>query len=569
MNWQKQKKFVWLSRLFGDKKFVWFYWKLTLPGIFYGIVYAAGPFLALVLARQVANNQDDANVTALLTISSRGIFIQTFGIHITSIIVAASMPAIAGRQSKHAQDLHSMVRTVFYMGFLFSFLIVLIVQFIAEKMAISLLAARNIAIENLFPDSVIQYMTFYSQIIIFNSFFSFFDYYYKHFFFSAKYTRDLMYAYVFRLLFMVIAFPVFIKYSSHLPLYDRVLGYALLNVFEQVILSLYLFIFTHMPIIYRIRFFNKKLFYATKKSEYQQVSDFQRDVYVYQLVYKNPIFTIYKEQNRMYVYAFFRTGLNISYASLREIWFLGWATFIDRILLIIITFAFYAFSLNINTLTWRDYNTAILTTLNVRRYTYGFFQATSTVLPTALVTYELGRNNIAQAKQNAMRLFAWGHLLALVLGAFFVAAFVNLPYVFNKNANQQIINLAIILVLIYSVSEGFSAAYRVVFYLLWAGGNRFVMLASSIVNILRTIIIFFVFAYPIQTGNLWADGTYNQYILYYFVLQSSTIIRYLVTLMLFFWTKWTYNASQMKPSNWFKTIMHFVAIICRRLFARR
>lgn len=541
------KKFAYdrsfLAQMFGSKKFIKFYWSLAFPGILYGLLTSFGPFIATTLFRVFSNNpQDDSNITILYLVNARYLGLQGSFFAVVTTIVRASVSSIVNRQGMgDERALHSQVRAMIFLGICASVLVIVIVHVFSDKIAIDLLAAYNQNIKETTPEQIAFYFQFYMMVMSYDVLWLFLSVTHNIFFYSTKYIRDLLYVYFWRFVYIVVAYPLFIKYSNHYHITDRLLGLALLSTFEKVLVIVYAGVFTYLPWIYRFRFLRTKLLTTTNHN----VRDFQKDLHERYLIFKNRFICVYRERNRMFQYSFFRTGIKLRMEDFKLIFYLGWPALIDGYSLALINFFIGSWLGNIRYSSWADYNKITITTSTLRSTTYGFVSGTSSILPAALVTYELGRGNITQAKKNAWRIFWWGHLVSFAFAAVFLLSSWSIPQIIAKGQGERIIRLATIFTIIFGISEGFWLAYRVIFLLLSAGCNRYVMFANAGTSFLRIIILFFALNIRIQFGNLWAEGSDEQYIYYNLSFGSYTLVKYGVALLLFVFSKWTHNAQEM------------------------
>ena len=520
-----------LTRYFGDKEFISYYWRLFTPALFYGIFYAFGPIIVSNLFVLIPSKElfvDRVLITSKGSPISETSFINLVFTQGNSLwnamyffvvaVVRSGVGAIGsalGRNDK--EEIQATLRLITYILSLISFVIMVSICLDSTQILKSLqLVNHQIDQNSVLSKAVEQYINWSAISVILYGL----GMLYQPMFSTYRKTVVQMFSAFFAFMFILIAGPLYLYLSPNENIYTRCNMIALIVDFYYLIIVLYFVINCLFKNTLIVETLNPKVINHKYYKDHHKRFTIAASIKIEK--WRTKYFALYIVENPLRIFNFFSTGIWVSKREIKAFLYLGWPTFIDQIIWSVANVFLIIFSTNVSSSAWKEYNIAAKPASLLNSYVYSVANSFS-ILPSAFVAYELGLGNKSVATKNGWRLYHWGVVTALILMVlvFVIASFMPSITITNKDY----LSLSIGLTMIFGVSVLFNSAYQISLNLLFCGGNRFVQINNSLVTVINSFAVIVVINNQIVYHNLWSSPTESEFYLYYSIGKFYTIIK--------------------------------------------
>lgn len=586
-----------LHKIFGNNKFVKAFLKLVFPSLFWGLFTALVPILFNTMINSFYNDSKIGNQMYLSV--NYTAYLYGYLNPLVSSFIFAAFPAIGnyiGQHNKH--KLQEVMRWSTYISLIVCSLGLILEETFAEQIALSLVWQYTLPVTGA---NLVQ--TKYSIILIrwlaISGFFYLWLWLYVPTLSSMKNSRSLFYSSLIGFIYFIIAYPSFLtatwvdagngslatpKIQEHLYLVINGIGGIYLGYF--IIQPLFLLLYTIFPKNFKIleaRVHN--IFIRI----WNKINTFSRS---YQLFSRNkdekfPSLYILKSVNKEEYTDFekdtllFQTGFHVSFKRLKQMMVLAWAVLLDQIFYATLNLILTVYGTNFHGY-WngwngigpgsdqdsalslhmaKEYYKLILANVSlISSYIFTVYNGFS-LLPQYFVAYYLGNGDKQTAYHNSTILTNWSIAFGLFLAIIILiyGSFINeIEYATNnpdsfytflyKDKNiplgtyKQLWSDCYNMELIYALAVLFDTGVAMTYYILVAGGSRFIIIADSAIQLINALALLALYY-----------TNYDNFYVYYFVNRIHTFLKFIVGFIVIYMrgALWGID-SQRTRNSWFK-----------------
>lgn len=584
-----------IHKIFGNNKFIKAFLRLVFPSLFWGLFTALVPILFNTMINGFYHDNNIGN-QLYLSVNYTAYLFGYINPLIASFIFAA-FPAIGnyiGKNDKY--KLQEVLRWATYLSLTMCVIGLVLEEAFAEQISLALvwqLSGKLTGI-NLVQNN-------YSVILIrwlaASCFFYVWLWLYVPTLSSMKNSRALFYSSVVGFIYFLIAYPSYLHTSfvdtgsvvlanqfDQIKLYGVMNGIGGIYLGYYIIQPLFLLVYTYFPKefkIYEAKFLNSFIYIwngLNKISKEYQLNTRRKT----QRFFKPYILhSVNKEEYNDYErdVLMFQTGFKVSYVRLKQMMILAWAILLDQVFyatlnLILTVYGtnFHGYwqgwndipapdNLKLSLKMTKEYYKLILANVSlISTYIFTVYNGFS-LLPQYFVAYYLGNGDKQTAYHNSTILTNWSitfgmflALLIIIYGTFinqliYATADPHDLYYFTYNGKEYALgtykdlwDTSFNMELIYALAVLFDTAVAMTYYILVAGGSKFIVFADSLVQLINALALI---------GMYYTN--YDNFYVYYFVNRIHTFLKFFIAFIVIYMrgALWGID-TQYSKSSWFK-----------------
>ena len=512
------------TKYFGNKQFVYTFWKLLFPSLIWGFITSLVPLLFNVLCAYAKFSLGQGfNGNAYLAINyTYGIF-TTFNSLIT-VFLFAVLPAIGNFIGRgHYKMMRQTVRWAIYIGFIVALILMIFEQAFAKDM-MNLMVWSNEPTGNQTQLSVILL-----RFLSFIGFFYLWSWIYVPTLGSVKNTKVIFTSSFVAFCFFIIVTPLFLHFTND-SMDQAFYGLGAIYLIYFMIQPIYLYIYCKFIKTWRSIWYKCFSFYYQKHQE----------------LIRN---------DHVEIELLFMDHWNVSFQLVKRIFKLSWCIILDQSVYAIVTIIQTVFIINYGGkfITGANFNlngantyaaaanyykdiTSIPFMLNT--FMYGIFNA-FTIAPQYFVANELGKGNKELAYHNEFLCANWGILLGILFlvvmficsttlnETFFPSDNQQWYYIYISNTSNSYVTYSQLyydnnnIMFIFSGFMIINTLCSMLFFVMIEGGSKWTAVGDSLIQIIFTIIM--VIMYSVHY-----DSMYWYYAVSQIMLLAKVIVCYII-----------------------------------------
>ncbi len=585
----------WYNKIFCSTKFIKAFLRLTFPSLFWGLFTALVPILFNTM---INGFYKDAPVGNQLYLSvNYTSYVYGYINPLVSSFIFAAFPAFGNYIAQHNKlKLQEVMRWTAYLSLVFCTIGLCLEEGFASQIALVLVWQYTLPVTGV--DLVqLNYSIILIRWFAISGFFYCWLWLYVPTLSSMKNAKSLFYSSIIGFIYFIIAYTSYLATTlvnvgnvelaptaiqNHLYQVDNGIGGIYLGYY--IIQPVFLWFYIYWPKQFKvweayflnifihlwngINDLNKNYQLSTRKKPQRFPSNFQL------LSINKDEYTDYERDLLM-----FQTGFKVKWSTLERLWILSWAILLDQIFYATLNIILVVYGTNFHGY-WTDWNGIIVNndpglSLHMAKEYYKLILANVSListyiftiyngfslLPQYFVSYYIGKGDKQTAYHNSLILTNWsiviGLLLALIIviyGSFineliYSSASPSIYYYFTYHGTKialgtygQLWADSYYIELIYSLAVLFDTAVAMCYYILVAGGSKFVILADSacqVINVIALIALYYT--------------NYNNFYVYYMVNRIHTLLKAVVTIVVIYChgALWGIDSIGNKKS-WFK-----------------